>query len=386
MMTMLPGAALAMLGLLGLLCAPPVFARDRQTTELPTRSEGLSGYLASDGTLLLPDGFVGSLDPQGHRMSITAGGQPRFAKGDGGGGGLFGVPSGCDGSIHALAVTPSGRLFLGGAFSFCGDVQSLNVIAYDPLARRFEALGVGVDDAVTALAVSGEDVYVGGSFSLAGGRPANHVARWNGSAWSALGAGAGNGVNGVVNALAMAGSDLYVGGSFAQAGGLSANGIARWNGSGWSSLGTGQNGVDGDVFALAVSGDELFVGGLFFEAGGAPANSVASWNGSSWSSLGSNQENGLLFGVRALAVSGDVLYAGGEFDIAGGQPAFGLASWDGSRWQNLRESPGRVVQALAADSDTLYAAGSGISQTPCPNCNRAPPAVSLPMRLPRRQA
>jgi hypothetical protein len=50
---------------------------------------------------------------------------------------------------------------------------------------------------------------------MAGGVPANHVAKWDGSAWSAL----GSGVNDTVNALAVDGAGhLFVGGCFTLAG------------------------------------------------------------------------------------------------------------------------------------------------------------------------
>jgi hypothetical protein len=52
---------------------------------------------------------------------------------------------------------------------------------------------------------------------------ANRIARWNGSAWSAL----GSGVNSNVYALAMSGSDLYAGGGFTTAGGKVSFYIAR---------------------------------------------------------------------------------------------------------------------------------------------------------------
>jgi hypothetical protein len=83
--------------------------------------------------------------------------------------------------------------------------------------------------------VSGSDVYVGGSFTTAGGNPANYIARWNGSSWSALGSGLDNGVS----AIAVSGNDIYVGGSFLNAGGNPANNVAKWNGSNWSPLGIG---------------------------------------------------------------------------------------------------------------------------------------------------
>src|SRR5206468_9775503 len=59
------------------------------------------------------------------------------------------------------------------------------------------------------------DLYVGGGFTTAGGTPAKHIAKWNGSSWTAL----GSGVNDWVSALAVSGSDLYAGGAFTTAGG-----------------------------------------------------------------------------------------------------------------------------------------------------------------------
>jgi hypothetical protein len=68
-----------------------------------------------------------------------------------------------------------------------------------------------------------------------------------------------------VSALAVSGGTLYVGGAFTTAGGNNANYIARWDGSGWSPLGSG---MDAAVNALAVTGNSLYVGGDFFTAGG----------------------------------------------------------------------------------------------------------------------
>jgi len=74
-----------------------------------------------------------------------------------------------------------------------------------------------------------------------------------------------------VHALAVSGTDLYVGGSFIQAGSSDANfNIAKWNGSSWSPLGSGMAGGDNSpwVLALAVSGSDLYAGGGFTTAGG----------------------------------------------------------------------------------------------------------------------
>ena len=93
------------------------------------------------------------------------------------------------------------------------------------------------------------------------------------------------GANGTVNAIAMDGSgNVYVGGSFNVIGTVSANNIAKWDGSAWSALGTG---MDGGVSALAVSGTDLYAGGVFTNAGGVTVNGIAKWNGSAWSALSS---------------------------------------------------------------------------------------------------
>jgi len=208
-----------------------------------------------------------------------------------------------------------------------------------------------LDGFVYALAVSGSDLYVGGSFLTAGGNPANSIAKWNGSSWSALGSGVGvDTYEGWIYALAISGSDVYAGGSFTRAGGNTANSIAKWNGSGWSALGSG---MDGSVNALAVSGSDLYAGGGFTTAGGGAANYMAKWNGSSWSALGSGMDSS----VNALVLSGSDLYAGGGFSTAGGGAANYMAKWNGSSWSGLGSGMDSSVNALVLSGSDLYAGG-----------------------------
>ncbi|HZM00765.1 MAG TPA: hypothetical protein VFD43_10980, partial [Planctomycetota bacterium] len=120
--------------------------------------------------------------------------------------------------------------------------------------------------------------------------PASNIARWDGRTWSALGAGIGGNFP-HVRALAVfddgRGAALYAGGGFSSAGSVHARHIARWDGTSWSALGSSLSGGYGGVEALAVfddgQGPALFAGGGFTQAGGEPAALVARWDGANWS-------------------------------------------------------------------------------------------------------
>lgn len=226
------------------------------------------------------------------------------------------------GGARVNAIALNGKdVYVGGVFTNAGGVAVNNIAKWDSVSKTWSAVGSGGISSVTALAVSGNDLYVGGSFSTVDGVPANSIAKWNGSSWSAL----GNGVSrppggGLVSSIAVSGSDLYVGGFFSTAGDVPANNVAKWNGSSWSALGSGVSDV---VNAIAVNGNEVYVGGRFPQVNTMLANYIARWNGSSWSTLGS----GLNYYVHAVATRGSEVYVGGEFQEAGGKPSWYFALW-----------------------------------------------------------
>jgi len=212
------------------------------------------------------------------------------------------------------------------------------------VGETWSALGGGVGADVYASAVDGSgNLYVGGSFTTAGGAEANYVAKWDGSSWSPL----GSGMNNNVYALTVDESgNLYAGGNFTSAGGVTANRTAKWDGNTWSPLGSGMN---AEVYTLTIDSDgNLYAGGSFTS----PASHIAKWDGSSWLALGEGtggRVNALVFD------SGGVLYAGGSFT----SPASRVAKWDGSTWSALGSGVSNTVRALLLDgSDHLYAGGS----------------------------
>jgi len=221
---------------------------------------------------------------------------------------------------------------------------------WDPLGPP---MGSFSDDTF-ALAVfdegAGDRLFAAGDFTSIGGVQVRDIARWNGTQWTALGGGlTGGGTFNEGAALAVyndgSGEALYVGGRFLQAGGVNANHIARWDGSSWSALGQGIDGLSTLAAPLinamcvwnSPSGQVLVVTGYLDTAGGQPANCIATWDGSSWSALGSGLEGASLpagFAVAAFDAdgTGEKLYVAGRFDTAGGIACDGLAVWDGTSW------------------------------------------------------
>jgi hypothetical protein len=235
----------------------------------------------------------------------------------------------------------------------------------------------GLNDGVKASVVfddgGGPALYVGGDFVNAGGRPAKHIAKWNGATWSSV----GGGISDQVRALAVfddgTGPALYAAGWFAQAGTAHVNSIAKWNGTSWSALGAGLQGV---VDSLGVfddgHGSALYAGGEFASAGGAPAKNIAKWDGNHWSALGSGLTP--VYGVASLYSmcvfddgSGQALYVAGAFSAVNGVPARFIARWNGSAWFAVGSGSRSFCYALAVLDDgsgpALYAAGGFNSES-----------------------
>ena len=111
----------------------------------------------------------------------------------------------------------------------------------------------------------------------------------------------------------MSGTTLYAGGDFTTAGGVPANYIAKWNGSAWSALGSGMDSV---VYALAVSGTHSLRWGRVHHGGRGDGQLHCQMERQRLVGLGLGDERRLAH-VYALAVSGTTLYAGGELHHGG---------------------------------------------------------------------
>jgi len=260
-------------------------------------------------------------------------------------------------------------LYAAGIFDKAGGVTVNNVAKWD--GRAWHPLSGGIPGGVVlGLAVfddgSGPALYVAGGPVATGRREVvtNGIAKWDGDDWSPLGSGIGGrgGAGGpYVRALCVfddgSGPALYAGGWFTIAGGMPANSIAKWDGKRWSPLGQGITGYPSYVMSLAVhddgTGPALYVGGGFYYAGGIPVQSIAKWDGFSWSAVGP----GLVAPAASMRVHNDGsahranLFVGGYFGDLGR-----VTRWDGAQWSRLGAGTDYAVLAL----DTFADPGSNL--------------------------
>jgi len=260
-------------------------------------------------------------------------------------------------TIYALLIGRDGKIYAAGDFTaMSGVANTLRIAYFDPADSAWHAMGTGADADVRALA-EGPDgsIYAGGAFTSMGGVASTKcIARWNGSAWVAMGSGGGASTTRVYSLKWNAASTyLYVGGDFTDIGGSGADYLARWSGSAWSvvSSATALNGI---VYALErVPGNTLgvYVGGAFTNAAAiANADRIALWSGSTYSALSTGMNGDVL--ALTTAPSG-LLYVGGGFTTAGGVTVAYNAVWNGTGF----------VPLGTGQNATLYAIAKGIGQS-----------------------
>jgi hypothetical protein len=207
-------------------------------------------FLNADGTLNLDGSFSGSLNLTGWNVQIDPRRGPVFAPAQ-------------DSGLTTGTLSSTGSALY----------QRDQALQTDIAAGEWAALGSGgspLNGNVTAIAVSGIEVYIGGQFidPDSQGQAANYIVKWNGTSWSALDP--NTYFAGSVSVITVSGSDVYVGGNFnhiyTQTGYISGAGyVAKWDGTQWSSLGNDGSGGSSladvnsyaNVSAIAVSGSDV---------------------------------------------------------------------------------------------------------------------------------
>jgi hypothetical protein len=222
------------------------------------------------------------------------------------------------------------RLYVAGNYVDIGGVGGPDHLAvWDGVS--YAPLGAPIGGAVPLIVLDlqvadlgdGERLFAGGRFLTIDGVPANNIAVWDGAAWSALDSGLVR-TSGFAQVLTMAvfddgsGDALFVGGRFDLAGGAPASRIAKWDGVAWSAVGAG---FTSDVQELTVfddgSGPALYAAGNF-EAADGGIDHIAKWNGAEWEQVGAGANDNVFGALVFDAGEGDALHFAGSFSQAGG--------------------------------------------------------------------
>ncbi|MCC6840004.1 MAG: T9SS type A sorting domain-containing protein [Flavobacteriales bacterium] len=218
-----------------------------------------------------------------------------------------------------------------------------------PVDVPWAELGGGVNGPVLAVLQGNEDtLVVVGQFTEAGGIPAQNVALWDGSTFSAL----GTGVSGNITSAAIIGNTIYIGGSA-----LSNNytDLATWNGTAWS-YSTIFSGNFPQVRTLFAHDGTLYAGGIVSGFAGSD-DVVKRLDNGNWTLLGSTLNNL----INGLGWHNGQLVVGGEFTAlqnGGGTNLNHVAVLNGGDWGPLGTGlPGTVNTLLDVDG-SLYAAGN----------------------------
>ena len=261
------------------------------------------------------------------------------------------------GTVYATTPDGAGGWYIGGRFSAVGGVPRSN-LAHILADGSVAPWAPSVNDLVLALAVSGSTVYIGGYFTSVGGQTRNYIAALDATtgAATAWDPSAGSRWPCFVTALAVSGSTVYVGGWFTTIGGQTRNRIAALDATTGAATAWNPN-ANSYLNVLAVSGNVVYVGGAFDSIGGRARNHIAALDATTGIATAWKPDaNGI---VSDLAVSGSVVYAGGSFGTIGAQARNYIAALDATTGAptDWDPNPSASVRCLAVSGSTVYVGG-----------------------------
>jgi hypothetical protein len=255
------------------------------------------------------------------------------------------------GQLNAI-VADERAAYVGGSFKAATTNTSF-LAALDPVSGRPLPWDPKPNAEVSALALSGSTLYIGGRFTQVAGQPRSHLAAVD----TITGA-----LSPLQTAIALNGTDtfriedivrhenkLYVLGGFNQVAGEARLGLAALD----ASTGSLQpwNPSDGGVHAIAASGNTVYLAGIFRTINGVPRSGLAAVNADTgellpWQPIFEQQRS-----YQAIFSDGHVVYVGGQN---------GAAAFDGTSGERLPWNPdiGGGVARFAFVPGALAVAGT----------------------------
>jgi hypothetical protein len=336
------------------------------TTDAPTPTWQTNGRVlavAYSGTKVYLAGTFTSVRPPGNRPGVGEVTRNRAAAIDTTTGGLLAWNPNVNGEVKALAVAGQ-RVYLGGSFSTVGGLTRRRIAAVDASSGLPTGWNPNVSAKVNALATDGSTVWLGGTFSSVGGSPRLRLAAVSAitaavTAFRADVDGEADGSGPYVNALALHGSALYVAGAFSSVGGVNRTVSARVDPtSGAVAAWSAATRYVATAIAVAPDGARVYVGGR------GPGGYVAAFSAATGATAWSRNPDG---DVQALTATAADVYVGGHFDVVGGLTRHHLANLSPTNGAVGSWDPGadssEGVFVLATDSSTRLWVGGEFTKT-----------------------
>lgn len=235
------------------------------------------------------------------------------------------------GQVYSIAVLTNDEAFIGGDFPTYNGASSVGValVGTNGQADTTFNPGSGVsgdidhqgnDAKVNAVAVSGNQFYIGGNFTAYNNNPAVCVARLNANGGLDATFNTSQGPNGSVRALAVwTNGEVLIGGDFTEINGKTRDHIALLNTNGAVDESFDPTNIlDGSVYALAVKDGQILVGGNF-SVNGQTYRNIARLNTDGSLDTSFSSSTGADDIIHALGWQPDgKIIAGGEFTHVNG--------------------------------------------------------------------
>lgn len=207
------------------------------------------------------------------------------------------------------------RLYIGGQFTQVAGEEADYMTIRNLDTDSWEPFNEGINGIVRVIYIIGNDMFIGGDFSAIGEMEAGGIARYSFDAeeWDNMSGGL-SGFQGRPIVMRSDGDMLYVGGSFSEAGGIDSPRLAVYNmqNGDWSTLGTE---TTGNIHAIEFDGDYIYFGG---EARRAPDGSLIpklfryNRTDGTFSGVGAAFPDGADPRVSSLLLLDEYLYVGGN--------------------------------------------------------------------------
>lgn len=258
----------------------------------------------------------------------------------------FGIP-GLNGVVSAMAVRGD-EIVVGGNFTVAGNLNVSSMAIWNKTTHQWKPLNNGLSGGtISAIAVYKEIIFVAGDFKLAYGKKISPIVKFENDTWQSLADSISPVDSAAIKTLHIKNDSLFVGGLFNGVNGNPTQNLAVYSitNKNWTTF--GNNGTDGPINSIVSDEGSIYVGGDFIFAGNIEAYNVAKLTHGIWESVGDGTQ-GI---VHSLLFHKSNLYAGGSFSQAGvNTVAYGIARWSGSKWFAL----GRGIEGLYVSSVLPY--------------------------------